>query len=133
MGWLGKYSDDRAKKVNGEDTTLSLLGHEVGHRWLAFLDFSNHDRRRSSELLGRDYAHWSFFFDSDASVMEGNDIEALGGGAFPHRGRGPGLQRARSVRDGGCASPPKYRRSSTSRSRRTPPRQPAAPGRRKWA
>ena len=82
MGWLGKYSDDRAKKVNGEDTTLSLLGHEVGHRWLAFLDFSNHDRRRSSELLGRDYAHWSFFFDSDASVMEGNDIEALGGGAF---------------------------------------------------
>ena len=82
MGWLGKYSDDTEKTVNGADTTLSLLGHEVGHRWLAFLDFSDHDRQRSSKLLGRDHAHWSFFFDSDASVMEGNDIEALGGGAF---------------------------------------------------
>ena len=82
MGWLGKYSDDQEKKVNGEDTTLSLLGHEVGHRWLAFLDFSDHDRQRSSKLLGRDHAHWSFFVDTDASVMEGNDIEALGGGAF---------------------------------------------------
>ena len=82
MGWLGKYSDDTEKKVNGENTTLGLLGHEVGHRWLAFMDFSDHDRQRSSELLGRDHAHWSFFFDTDASVMEGNDIEALGGGAF---------------------------------------------------
>ena len=84
MGWLGKYSDDSELKVleGREDTTLSILGHEVGHRWLAFLDFSNHDRERSSGLLGRDHAHWSFFFDSDASVMEGNDIEDLGGGAF---------------------------------------------------
>ena len=82
MGWLGKYSDDTETKVNGPYTTLGILGHEVGHRWLAFLDFSNHDRERSSELLGRDHAHWSFFFDSNASVMEGNDIEDLGGGAF---------------------------------------------------
>ncbi|MCY4028395.1 MAG: hypothetical protein OXH75_19030 [Acidobacteria bacterium] len=82
MGWLGKYSDDTEMVVNDPDTTLSILGHEVGHRWLSFLDFSNHDHERSSELLGRDFAHWSFFFDSDASVMEGNDIEALGGGAF---------------------------------------------------
>src|SRR4030095_14704755 len=36
----------------------------------------------SQELLGRDQAHWSFFFDSDASNMEGNDIQDLGGGAF---------------------------------------------------
>src|SRR4029077_13241101 len=36
----------------------------------------------SSALLGRDDAHWSFFFDSDASVMEGNDIEDQGGGQF---------------------------------------------------
>ena len=84
MGWLGKYSDDTEMKLldEREDTTLSILGHEVGHRWLSFLDFSNHDRERSSALLGRDHAHWSFFFDSDASVMEGNDIEDLGGGAF---------------------------------------------------
>ena len=82
MGWLGKYSDDPDKKVNGENTTLSLLGHETGHRWLALMEFSDHDRERSSALLGRQQAHWSFFFDSDASVMEGNDIEDLGGGSF---------------------------------------------------
>jgi hypothetical protein len=33
-------------------------------------------------MLGRDAAHWSFFADSDGSVMEGNDIEDLGGGTF---------------------------------------------------
>jgi len=82
MGWLGKYSDDPEKKVNRENTTLSLLGHETGHRWLAFMEFSNHDRERSEALLGRQRAHWSFFVDSDASVMEGNDIEDLGGGSF---------------------------------------------------
>ena len=59
-----------------------MLGQEVGHRWLAFLDFSDHTGARSDALLGRDQAHWSFFFDSDASVMEGNDIEDLGGGSF---------------------------------------------------
>ena len=82
MGWLGKYSDDPEKKVSRENTTLSLLGHETGHRWLAFMEFSNHDRERSEALLGRQRAHWSFFFDSDASMMEGNDIEDLGGGSF---------------------------------------------------
>jgi hypothetical protein len=33
-------------------------------------------------LLGRDEFHWSFFFNSDASVMEGNRIRDLGGGSF---------------------------------------------------
>ena len=38
--------------------------------------------QRSDLLLGRDRAHWSFFCDSDASVMEGNKIQELGGGKF---------------------------------------------------
>ena len=82
MGWLDKYSDDLSEKVNSENTTMSLLAHESGHRWLAFLEFSDHNRERSDALLGRQRAHWSFFVDSDASVMEGNDIEDLGGGRF---------------------------------------------------
>ena len=82
MEWLDKYSDDLTVKVNGENTTMGLLGHESGHRWLAFMEFSDHDRERSEALLGRQKAHWSFFVDSDASVMEGNDIEDLGGGRF---------------------------------------------------
>ena len=82
MGWLDKYSADLSETVNGENTTMSLLAHESGHRWLAFLEFSDHNRERSDALLGRQRAHWSFFVDSDASVMEGNDIEDLGGGRF---------------------------------------------------
>ena len=82
MDFLGKYPDDPRQKFLGENSTVSVLGQEVGHRWLAFMDFRDFTGQRSSNLLGRDDAHWSFFFDSDASVMEGNDIEALGGGAF---------------------------------------------------
>jgi hypothetical protein len=61
---------------------LSVLGQEAGHRWLAFIRFTDHNRQPSEALLGRDKAHWSFFFNSDASVMEGNRIQDLGGGAF---------------------------------------------------
>lgn len=82
MDWLGKYPDNPTQKFLGENNTLSVIGQECGHRWLAFLEFRDHTGQRSQALLGRDLAHWSFFFDSDASVMEGNDIQDLGGGAF---------------------------------------------------
>ncbi len=82
MDALTKYRDDPAAKVLGEATTLAVLAHEVAHRWLAFFDFRNYRGETSDELLGRDRAHWSFFMDTDASVMEGNDIQDLGGGSF---------------------------------------------------
>jgi hypothetical protein len=82
MDFVGKYPENPATRFLGENNTLSILGQEVGHRWMAFVDFSNHNRVRSDLLLGRGLSHWSFFFDSDASVMEGNDIEDLGGGSF---------------------------------------------------
>jgi hypothetical protein len=82
MDWINKYPDDPRQKFLGENTTLSVLGQEVGHRWLAFVEFRDHTGARSGELLGRGDSHWSFFMDSDASVMEGNDIEDLGGGSF---------------------------------------------------
>jgi hypothetical protein len=82
MDFIGKYPDDPRARVLGENSTLAVLAHEVGHRWLAFFEFRDHNDSRSEQLLGRDSSHWSFFFDSDASVMEGNDIEDLGGGTF---------------------------------------------------
>ena len=82
MDTLAKYPANPSQQFLGEDSTLSLLGHESGHRWLALLRFRDRNGRNSEELLGRDLAHWSFFFDSDASFMEGNDIEDLGGGSF---------------------------------------------------
>ena len=101
MEWLDKYSDDLSEKVNGENTTMGLLGHESGHRWLAFLEFSDHNRERSSRCSSAGNGPTgAFFVDSDASVMEGNDIEDLGGGSVRDGGGGRALQRARSVRDG---------------------------------
>jgi hypothetical protein len=82
MDALTKYPDDPTQRFLGENNTLSVLGQECGHRWLAFMHFRDHTGQESDELLGRDLAHWSFFMDSDASVMEGNDIEDLGGGSF---------------------------------------------------
>ena len=82
MDRLSKFPDNPAQKFLGENNTLSVMGQEAGHRWLAFLQFRDVNNRNSNALLGRDLAHWSFFFNSDASVMEGNKIDDLGGGAF---------------------------------------------------
>jgi hypothetical protein len=82
MDSIAKFPDDPLTKFLGENNTVSVMGQEVGHRWLAYLEFSDHNRQRSGALLGRDDAHWSFFFNSDASVMEGNRIQDLGGGSF---------------------------------------------------
>ena len=82
MDRLSKFPDDPTAKVLGENNTLSVIGQEAGHRWLAFLKFKDASGASSKALLGRDMAHWSFFFNSDASVMEGNKIDDLDGGAF---------------------------------------------------
>jgi hypothetical protein len=82
MDSITKYPAGPQDVFLGENSTLSVIGQEVGHRWLAFLEFRDAGGSRSSALLGRDRAHWSFFMDSDASVMEGNDIQDLGGGNF---------------------------------------------------
>jgi hypothetical protein len=68
--------------VLGGLSPLGVLAHETAHRWLARLQFLDADRRTSDALLGRQRAHWSFFMDSDGSVMEGNEIQALSGGQF---------------------------------------------------
>jgi hypothetical protein len=61
---------------------FEILGHEVAHRWLARLRFRDRDGRPNDALLGRQLVHWSFFMDTDASVMEGNETRDLGGGRF---------------------------------------------------
>jgi hypothetical protein len=61
---------------------FEILGHETGHRWLARLLVRPSDGSSSGALLGRGDAHWSFFLDSDASVLEGNQIEETSDGRF---------------------------------------------------
>jgi hypothetical protein len=81
MDQIGKYPDDLNQRFLGEDSALSVLAHEVGHRWLANARFRD-GAATSAELLGRDDVHWSFFFDSDGSFLEGNDLEAQADGRF---------------------------------------------------
>jgi hypothetical protein len=72
-----RYPNDPNQVYLGTNSTLGILGQESGHRWLAFTRFRDGEIN-SRTILGRDAAHWSFFFDSDGSVMEGNDIQDRG-------------------------------------------------------
>ncbi len=84
----GKPYDPRERiQTNVKDSTLSVLAHEFGHRWLAYvqIDDDSNGAPFSNVLLGRSNAHWSFFLDSDAAADEGNDWLPLGGGSFVSR------------------------------------------------
>ena len=86
MGPLSNYPADPAARIPtlGENSTLSVLGHEVGHRFLAYPAFLDPATGlRSLNLLGRQLAHWSFFFNSHASFVEGNLIEDKGPAESP--------------------------------------------------
>lgn len=82
MGSIDRYPADPDETFNGTFSTLDVLGHEVGHRWLSFVRYKDGSRQGSRRLLGRQLGHWSFYFNSDASIMEGNEIRDLGGGRF---------------------------------------------------
>lgn len=76
MGDSSRFPRDPEGRVDGaasRPTALGLLAHEVGHRWLARA-LVLHDGLPSNALLGRQQSHWSFFLDTDASFLEGNDI-----------------------------------------------------------
>lgn len=81
MDAISKYPDDLSRRFLGEDSALSVLAHEVGHRWLVNARFRD-GSTTSGELLGRDEVHWSFFADTDGSFLEGNDIEPQSDGRF---------------------------------------------------
>ena len=81
MDRVNKYSTNGTDRVLREETTLSVLAHEVGHRWLATAKFSD-GGVASNELLGRQQAHWSFYMHSSGSHDEGNHIDELGAGVF---------------------------------------------------
>ncbi len=75
-GAISNYVTDPQEIFLGTNNTLDILGQEFGHRWLAYIDTS------PSSMLGRDMAHWSFFMNTEGSVMEGNQIQDLGNNTF---------------------------------------------------
>lgn len=86
MGALSDYPASPAAPIRGlpHDSMLTILAHEVGHRFLAYTPFKDPETGELSDaLLGRQFAHWSFFFNSGASVLEGNAIMDNGEGTSP--------------------------------------------------
>lgn len=74
-------SDPNRDLTNTYTSTLEILAHEIGHRWLSYAKLSR-DGRASGLLLGRDKSHWSFFLDSDGSFLEGNQLQRTGSNSF---------------------------------------------------
>ena len=86
MGALSGYPASPAAPISGlpHSSMLTILAHEVGHRFLAYTPFKDPETGELSDaLLGRQFAHWSFFLNSAASVLEGNAIKDNGEGTSP--------------------------------------------------
>jgi Tol biopolymer transport system component/flagellar hook assembly protein FlgD len=65
------------------DTTLGVIAHEMAHQWsgrATFLDSVT--GAPSLDLLGQEQAHWSYFLDTDGSVLYGSRWQASGTGSF---------------------------------------------------
>jgi len=81
MNRLSLYPTDPTAPVLWTNNTLDLMGQEAGHQWLAFVTFDD-GGLCSDLLLGRSLAHWSFFYGTDASDVEGNKWQDNGNGTF---------------------------------------------------
>lgn len=62
--------------------TRNTLAHELMHRWGAHVSYRNEQGTLSRDLIGSDDSHWSYFLDSDASLMYGNDWSPRADGRF---------------------------------------------------
>ncbi|MBI5084314.1 MAG: hypothetical protein HZB13_06930, partial [Acidobacteria bacterium] len=83
MGPLAQYPSAPYARVGNRgqitgDNTMTILGHETGHLFLALA--SIRDPNGSRPMLGVQNAHWSFNFNSEASLLEGNRIQDNGPG-----------------------------------------------------
>jgi uncharacterized protein (TIGR03437 family) len=69
-------------RAPSQDTPLTVLGHESGHLFLAYASIPDPSDPTAKPMLGFGGVHWSFVFDSEASLDEGEQINDLGGGSF---------------------------------------------------
>lgn len=86
MGPLSDYPRSPLAPVPSvpHQSLLTTLAHELGHRFLAYAPWRDPETgKQSSALLGRQLSHWSFFFNSGASMLEGNSIRDHGTAASP--------------------------------------------------
>lgn len=73
-----------ARLGTNNDSTLSLLAQEVGHRWAAFATHASGD----NSLLGRQGAHWSYYFHAPSTGPVRNGASSLEGNVWTDNGDG---------------------------------------------
>jgi uncharacterized protein (TIGR03437 family) len=87
MGPLSQYPKDPAAIVparfSSGDTPLTVLGHEAGHLFLAFASVADPVNPSNQLMLGYGGVHWSFLFNSEASLVEGERIADKGANVSP--------------------------------------------------
>jgi hypothetical protein len=82
-GYVDVYSLVPGLAQAGFDAALATTAHEIAHLWSGMVGFRDPATgSRSGAILGADGAHWSFYLDSDASVLYGSDWRDAGGGTF---------------------------------------------------
>lgn len=69
-------------------SVLNLLGQETLHRFGVFVNYRDAEGSFRNDLRGRGGAHWSFFFHSDGSDLEGNAWVEAPAGTFTSGGYG---------------------------------------------
>ena len=87
MGPLTQYPSNLDANVGARgritgDSAMTILGHEAGHLFLAFASVRDPQNPDDRPMLKPDGVHWSFNFNSEASLMEGNRIRDNGNGTF---------------------------------------------------
>jgi len=82
MGDLKQYPKDPnafvPSRAGSQDTPLTVLGHEAGHLFLARASIPDPNDSSARPMLGFGGVHWSFVFDSEASLDEGERITDRG-------------------------------------------------------
>jgi uncharacterized protein (TIGR03437 family) len=87
MGQLSEYPLNPVGIVNARvpsgDTPLTILAHEAGHLFLALASVNDANNPALQPMLGFGGVHWSFVYDSEASLLEGERIADYGDGVSP--------------------------------------------------
>lgn len=86
MNDVNKFPADFDASYAGASSFFDVLGQEVEHQFGAYLDldWTQDDGTPGPRdiLMGRSGSHWSFWMDTDGSVMEGSKWRDEGDGTF---------------------------------------------------
>lgn len=86
MGKTSSYPLDPSEVLSArylsQDTPMTVLGHEAGHLFLAFASVPDPNDPAARPMIGSGGSHWSFVFNSEASLNEGTTVIDRGQGQF---------------------------------------------------